>query len=330
MLSIIIPVKNMEAYIKKCMNSILDAQIDNMEIIVIDFGSIDNTLNYLHEYKESFIHVLKNEGGNAATARNMGINYAKGDYISFIDADDWIEQNFYKKAIPMLEDSDADIINSGFRNIKFNEEIKENGSSEVYERVIFNKNALNEFLFTVARGNFNLEVWNKIYRKEFIIKNRIYFDDENGINGEDVYFNLKCILHYAKIIQIEDIMYNHLIRNNSLSRNSESILISTRFCTILEKLYSELLINDLYCMDGFSQVVYSLIIQDIMNYMFSLQDIKKGLEIYNSYSFFKQCTQLVIKSDFSTRERKILAYFIRENCTIILYLIKQVKARKKV
>ena len=97
-ITVVIPVKNMDKYIKKCIDSIL-VQNERMELIIIDFGSTDNTINIINSYNDSRINLQKVNLDNVAEARNEGIELARGKFLSFIDADDWISEKYYNKVI---------------------------------------------------------------------------------------------------------------------------------------------------------------------------------------------------------------------------------------
>ena len=99
MISVIIPIYNVENYLKKCIESVINQTYKNLEIILVNDGSNDNSKNIIDEYStiDNRIKVINKENGGLSDARNAGIEIAKGDYITFLDSDDWIELNMYEK-----------------------------------------------------------------------------------------------------------------------------------------------------------------------------------------------------------------------------------------
>ena len=110
-ISIIIPVYNVEQYIKNCLESVINQTYDNWEIILIDDGSTDNSKAI---YENIAIKKFKQTNKGVSAARNLGIEKAQGDYIVFLDADDWIEKNFLERMLEVIENEDADIVQCNF------------------------------------------------------------------------------------------------------------------------------------------------------------------------------------------------------------------------
>ena len=120
-ISIIIPCYNVEKYIDKCMNSILNQTIgiENLEIILVDDKSTDNTVERLKQYEvaypEQIMLILCEKNGRQGTARNIGMSYATGEYISFVDSDDWIRKDMYEILMTLIEETNADIVQFDFK-----------------------------------------------------------------------------------------------------------------------------------------------------------------------------------------------------------------------
>ena len=112
LLSVIIPVYNVKPYLEKCVESIVDQTYHNLQIILVDDGSTDGSQTICDELaqKDSRIVVIHKENGGLSTARNVGMDRAKGDYIAFVDSDDWLERNMYEVLINQLEAHDADLV----------------------------------------------------------------------------------------------------------------------------------------------------------------------------------------------------------------------------
>ena len=110
-LSIIVPVYNSEKFLNKCINSLINQTIKNIEIILINDGSSDNSLNICNEFakKDSRIKVFSQENSGQATARNVGLDNATGEYITFTDADDWVDPDYYEKLLNTALNHNADV-----------------------------------------------------------------------------------------------------------------------------------------------------------------------------------------------------------------------------
>ena len=119
LVSVIIPAYNIERYISRCLDSIMAQTYNNLEIIVIDDGSKDQTAEILDDYqkRDSRIIVVHKENGGVSSARNNGLDIATGDYISFVDGDDLIESNMYEILVKILEKEKTDIAHCGYQMI---------------------------------------------------------------------------------------------------------------------------------------------------------------------------------------------------------------------
>lgn len=196
--SFIIAAYNIENYIKKCLDSILNQTYKNFEIIVIDDGSTDNTLTIINEYLNyENIKIIHQENQGLSYTRNVGMKYVSGDYLFFVDGDDFIADNkFLEKIVSHINDEDIICFNW---NVYMNNEIKSisnvvNNLKEKYE-------SGNEFLLDVLQIEplFNWHVWIYIYKVSYMKKLKIQF--EVNKNYEDVFFTYKVILK-AKNIKV--------------------------------------------------------------------------------------------------------------------------------
>lgn len=123
LLSIIVPVYNVKSYLKKCVESIINQTYTNLQIILVDDGSTDGSQDICDEFaqRDSRIVVIHKENGGQSTARNVGMDRAKGVYIAFVDSDDWLEPNMYEALISQLEKHEADIVACSFYECKGDE-----------------------------------------------------------------------------------------------------------------------------------------------------------------------------------------------------------------
>lgn len=177
-LSIIIPVYNVENYLSRCLESILNQTFNDFEIICVNDGSTDNSLAVLQKFKSNDERIIiidkKNEG--SGVARNVGLSIAKGDYIYFVDGDDWIEDNALDKIVVKADELNTDILIFGGISF-YNNKGKNGGYSsdklpKQYLNKVFSSKDIKKDIF-----KFPSTAWTKLYRREFLLKNNIKFQD---------------------------------------------------------------------------------------------------------------------------------------------------------
>lgn len=213
-ISIIVPIYKVEQFINKCIDSIVNQSYNNLEIILIDDGSPDRCPEICDEWakKDSRIKVIHKENGGAASARNAGLEIATGDYIGFVDSDDWIDKDMYEFLIKQLPE-DADFIRCSLRKIGLNSvtEICNNGKIEILTS--------NEYLIKLFSNNIlNSNCWCKLYKRSIIGNTK--FPENNKI-GEDHYFNYLITKKANKIVTVNTSKYNYVIRSNSITNEGE-------------------------------------------------------------------------------------------------------------
>lgn len=200
-LTVIIPVYNCEKHIKKCIDSIIPQLEEDYELLLINDGSKDSSRSIIEEYHNKYpelIRVINKENEGVALTRNLGIREARGEFLCFIDNDDYIEDNYFKEYVSVIEASDYDVVIGGYKRVGDN-------STKFFVHPINS----DWYKFTV------LAPWAKIFRKQFLLENEIYFWDYK--TGEDVYFNLKIFACTNKIYIINNIGYNWYYNERSVS-----------------------------------------------------------------------------------------------------------------
>ena len=204
-ISIIIPVYNVEKYLKQCLDSVISQSYKNLEIICINDCSTDNSLEILKDYasKDSRIKILCNEKNlKVGLTRNRGLEIATGDYIHFLDADDWMEENSYEILVNTLNSNKVDIL-------QFNLQYRKNGIIEKYDSLnglnpteTYNLSKNSNIIYTWSKYS-----WNKIYSLAFLKKTNILFNDFPCF--EDSIFTLNCLLNAQEILFSNTILYNY-------------------------------------------------------------------------------------------------------------------------
>lgn len=226
--SVIVAAYNIQDYIVRCLESIANQTYKNLEVIVVDDGSSDNTGKLADEFAENdkrFI-VIHKENGGVSSARNRGIDIASGDFIGFVDGDDTIEVDMYEMLVNNAIKYNADISHCGYKVIENNKEILFYGTNQliIQDR---KKGVVDLFEGTLIEPS----LCNKIFRRSII--GNIRLDESIKIN-EDLYFNVLLFDKSSKSIFEDKAKYHYIKRNNSATT---SILNNIRRITDPRKVY---------------------------------------------------------------------------------------------
>ena len=216
LISIIVPVYNAEKTIKKCIDSILSQTYKKFELILVNDGSTDNSLNILREYEtlNERIIIISQENSGVSVTRNKGINIAKGDYIVFVDSDDYIVENGLEILVNEIELNDKlDLVISGFYSIK-------NSTNRYLNAILENKIFNNlDFLLNEKLFKFISTPWGKVYKTEIIKNNNIQFDKNLSL-GEDTIFVLEYLKYIRNVEFINESLFFINETEGSLSRRN--------------------------------------------------------------------------------------------------------------
>lgn len=230
LVSIIVPIYNVEEYVEKCIDSILKQSYRNLEIILVNDGSTDNSRQVINKYtKDSRCIIIDKENGGLSSARNEGIKVANGTYLYFIDSDDYIENTAVELLVNKMNETNADFC---CYRIKFY-------SDEVF-KLYGNNFTCNEligediFYDAIVGKNIKTTAWSKFFNHDFIKRNSLSFCE--GIINEDYLFTLQCALSAKKVSFLNVPLYNALQRPGSISRN-----MKTDNLLIYKKIYSLML-----------------------------------------------------------------------------------------
>lgn len=210
LISVIIPVYKVERYLERCIKSVVNQEYSNIEIILVEDGSPDKCPQICDEWgkKDSRIIVIHKENGGLSDARNIGIKAATGDFISFVDSDDWIDLNWLSLLVEKACQNDCDVVIGATRLINDkNEEILIRGKQS---KIYTNEEAVAEL---IINKNIFATVCDKIYKRELI--KDISF--EIGKTNEDEFWSWKILMRASKIITCSETNYNYF-------QNSESIM----------------------------------------------------------------------------------------------------------
>lgn len=213
-LSIIVPVYNVEKYLPKCLESLIKQTLKDIEIICVNDGSMDNSLAILKEFasKDSRIRIIDNQHQGVAKTRNTGIEQSTGEYIGFVDSDDYIDIDFFEKLYNSATKSNSDIAiasilkHKNFFNIYNAKYTKEEIAITIQDKIKLCEDKKHFFFYA----------WNKIYHSGFIKENNIKFSE--GQIYEDVMFAIKALYYSNKIISVYGTKYHYIEHENSLTK----------------------------------------------------------------------------------------------------------------
>ena len=221
--SVIVPIYNVEKYLEKCINSLLSQTLEDIQIILVNDGSKDNSGNIAKEYeknnKDRVIYVEKENGG-LSDARNYGIKYATGDFIDFLDSDDYIEKNAYEEMYNKAIEENADYVECDFI-WEFPNKIRVD-KQYPYK----NKKEMLSFVRVVA--------WNKLIKRQLITDNNLEFP--KGLRYEDVEFTYKLIPFINKFAYVDKPFIHYVQREGSIAnvQNERTAEIFTVLDNVIE------------------------------------------------------------------------------------------------
>ncbi len=223
--SVIVPVFNGENTIKRCIESIINQTLSDIEIIVVDDGSKDNTLSVLRSFADDRIKIITQINAGQGFARNRGLEAADGKYIAFVDADDTIESGMLEVMYKRAERDKADVAQCNILDIYPDGRTKIQIETTDETVKITDKGKYTDLYFTPCRHSY--EVCNKLIKRSVIENSRIKFRDTKKYFSEDLMFNLELINHIKTVSFISAPYYNYYQNENShLRKNAEKRLVS--------------------------------------------------------------------------------------------------------
>ena len=228
--SLIIPVYNVENYIEKCLNSVVNQTLKDMEVIIVNDGSKDSSKQKIEKYLKKYprIKYLEKENGGLSDARNYGMQYATGEYIAFLDSDDYVEETMYEEMYNVAQKEAADMVECNF--IWEYPDKKREDIGAVYN----SKREMVEKARVVA--------WNKLIKRELLEKTCVKFPI--GLRYEDVEFFYKLVPYLEKVSFVKKCFVHYIQRGNSIA-NTQNIRTKEIF-TVLQNVISYYRENGFY------------------------------------------------------------------------------------
>ncbi len=211
--SVIIPIYNAHDYLRVALDSIVSQDFSEMEIICVDDGSTDRSLDIIKEYKErdARVRIITENNAGPATARNKGLARARGKYVIFLDADDFYEPDLVSALYTLSEHAELDVAVADFdlyntKHQRFEHNVESDHFDLLTEGRVVSKNVYPDYILQCATGY----VWNKMFRRDFLYENKLSFNTSLKV-FEDVHFVMAAIATASAIAKVGKILVHHRI-----------------------------------------------------------------------------------------------------------------------
>jgi len=325
--SVIVPIFNKELFLKKSINSILEQTEKNIEIILVDDGSTDGSSKICEEFakKDSRVLYKRKENGGSTSARNFGRSYASGEYIAFVDPDDYIEKDTYEKMLAHSEN--ADIVMGGLVNEIGNKRmfsVMPKKFEGFYENDEIRKKILPMFLvYGNNIGKHILLASNEIFlfKKKFLDEQSI-FGDENITYSEDWLFSLEAIFKAKTLVVLHNVHYHYVSNPLGLTENYSPKVV-TDHIEVLRKLDN---LGVLSCIPAPYSANPNLILNFFMlairNLAFkkdSIFNLSKELKKFFEMDYFMDLGKTINPCNIHIKKRMVF-YLIKFKCSLLLVL----------
>lgn len=322
LITVIVPMFNSEKTIEKCLDSIINQSYENLEIILVDDYSTDNTLKVCEKYllKDKRIKIVKNESKGVAMARNTGIKYALGDYIGFVDSDDYIDKNMYMELYTKLNENHSDIAVCGFYHVEDNIIKQIYIENENFE--LDSKEALK--MMIDEKYTFSVCPWNKLVKKE--LYDNISFPI--GVIYDDLATIYKLILKAKKIIYFSKEHYYYQVNQESTCRKEIYNSKVKKKIEIMNELYN--LVTDNYNeLENDFKVFLIVQYMSVINSMIKSEKFDRYVYIEFQKHVFKNINK-IIKNKIISIKKKIQILILATSFKIYknMYLRKIYKNEK--
>lgn len=307
-ISIVLPIYNVEHYLKRCLDSIFNQKFTDFEVIAVDDGSIDNSLKILESYQlhENRLKIFNKVNEGAGSARNFGINHATGKYIFFVDPDDSLIPDKLVTLAEMTSRYNAELFLFGFEEVDVNNKLVrsvKNKALAIYEK---NEDIGKDFVKLSKENNMRVP-WNKLYLRETLNQHLIEFPNQK--TGEDAVFNFNLFNIVKRIVVIDDVFYRYLIGRPNSSQSSfkkvrlaDNLIISKKLSELVEHWGLE------------NNLVYN-------------NDINNGFKVIKDVFASKSIKFIIENIKWFRRQKKFIAAFdaieireIREKKQIVKYI----------
>lgn len=318
LVSVIIPAYNCKDTIEKCILSVLSQTYSDYEVIVIDDGSTDGTYNVLKRLlnTDSRMRVISQKNAGVSNTRNKGITLANGEFVAFIDSDDYIEENYLQELIEIYEQGTLPVVNFSYNADKKGVlPLKKS-----YLQIFVNKNIFREYFYGELGNLVSFSVWNKLYKKEILLKNNITFCGDLKL-GEDLMFNLHYLCHCDSVTVSSKPLYNYVIRENSAVNSS-----MTNYAQLYECTYKAILV---FCEENNVEIDYCALANwsfTVAKYSLSNRFVtgKNYFDFKHYVNEFKNLEFVITAKKhqaYENRKDKLLSICLKQKSSFLFYLL---------
>lgn len=323
LISVIVPIYKVEAYLPKCVDSLLNQTYRNLEIVLVDDGSPDGCGAICDDYaaKDSRIRVIHKQNGGLSSARNAGIDMAKGDYIAFVDSDDWLEPDAYESMLDAALRHDAPMVCAGRYDVDGSTGEREVGLCPEKEETITGKELVGRIFLW---DHLDSAAWDKLYTRDLFREIRYPL----GKIVEDVPTTYRIALKAGKVVMLNKPVYNYLHRPNSITTASVSEK-TFHFSQHTARVYADICtsVPELEPQARYLRVrslVYSVQTLELAD---SATREKFSDQYWESRNELKQHLQFILKSPYFTRRERLddtlLALGLYRNLRKVYYVISR-------
>ena len=337
--SVIIPVYNVEKFIDKCVQSVIDQTMTDIEVILVDDGSTDNSLEKCRawEKKDSRVKAFHQENQGVSVARNLGIEKSTGEYIAFIDSDDWIESNYLEALYDAAKKKGADISICGFY-FDYPDEVVARGHFEK-DMDFEGKEEISQIQIQILAKNMSKiknnsgdrigSPWCKLFNAGFIKENNLAFIP-NLKRSQDVVFNLYALEQAENVVYTNQPLYHYLINPDSVCvKFSKSILTNVNaYLKEMGRFISRYHKNNVVFRDAFYTKVCTSVYKCMFQYFFdenypgTRAEMKKELNEYLDQDVFKKGLKNVKYENLDKTEKVFVFFLKRRMYGILLFLVR--------
>lgn len=332
--SIVVPIYNIEKYLEKCLSSIKSQTYENIEVILVNDGSTDNSeeICILYSNNDSRFSYYKKENGGLSDARNYGLRYVTGEYLIFVDSDDYLEIDAIEKMIKSINDNDLLIFN--YKKVDENGDILSVSEFPACQIEINNYIDQSKFYFKdFFAYRYGWEAWNRMYKVDIIKKYNLQFYDNKKIFAEDIEFNFRYIIYSKSIIVTDEYIYNYLFRSDSLMANSLSIDKLNCFNELSKQLFRFLDANKHKFLLEHFYLIHCLIYFNFYQKLEKKNNIYFYIKNIEDKEFFWQNINKCLRNKnatlhFFTRNQYIKVLLTRFRLLILIDLFENVKKHR--
>lgn len=321
LVSIIVPIYNAQNYLSQCIESIQSQAYSNIEVILVDDGSTDDSLAVCNKYalEDSRITVIHKNNGGVSSARNTGLDSCHGKWVGFVDSDDLPKSLMYDTMITLVENHKGDMVMGGYEKKSLDDSVTislpYNGCIENQDikKIIYSMSFWNGYLNHQQLPSLYGSVWPNLYNVDIIRSNKLRFPDNIKI-GEDLLFNLSYLSHVSKIVMINKPLYEYNVCFESATRKRNPFLWR-EYSRLLENVNSILM--SMY--EGEAELLYN-VHKQYLNYAINVIEEQYSL-IANQKERYKEIEKLCKDENVNTAAQYIMthSYKIKDKVQAFLF-----------